>query len=75
MTDMEIFGKNLKRLRKEQGISAKELAGRTHVSEITIYRYEGARGFRNRPLKAPSFDIVLRLARVFEVSLDEFMKE
>lgn len=43
MTDVEILGKEVKRIRDERGISVKELAEKSDVNEQTIRKLEAGK--------------------------------
>lgn len=58
-----IFGKRLKKIRKEAGITQKELADKIGVSRTTIAGYE-TEG------KEPSYDNLIKIARALNCSLD-----
>lgn len=57
------FGQRLLRLRKEHGLSQKELAQRIQVSKSTLANYENDMGF-------PSLPVAEDMADAFNVSLD-----
>lgn len=61
---METFGERLKRLRKMQGWSQKELAERAGVDYMTVYRAERAIN------QEPRISAGAKLARALGVSLD-----
>lgn len=58
-----LFGKRLKKLRKEAGITQKELADEIGVNRATIAGYE-TKG------KEPSYDTLIKIARALNCSLD-----
>jgi transcriptional regulator with XRE-family HTH domain len=60
---MTSFGKRLKKLRLEHKITQKELSIKLKISESAIGMYE-------RDEREPSFEIVRKLACVFNVSTD-----
>ncbi len=60
---MNLFPSRLKRLRKENNLSQKELANKIGYSRTTIANYE-------QDLRLPSADVLNSLADFFEVSLD-----
>jgi transcriptional regulator with XRE-family HTH domain len=67
MTELEwldIFGDNLLSLLRETKMTRRELADEIGVSEAMISYYINKR-------KIPSFKILLKMAYVFNVSLDE----
>lgn len=57
------FTKRIKELRKNQGLTQKELAIKTEMSHATISNYE--RGFKN-----PNADNLIKLANFFNTSSD-----
>lgn len=60
MTD---FGKRLKQLRKESGMTQKQLAKRIWVTKATISNYELYE-------RTPAPEILINLSQVFHVSID-----
>lgn len=66
---MQRFGEKLRALRKQRGLTLKQLAqaiGHTthsHISELETGK------------RRPSLDLALRLARYFDVSLDQLVKD
>lgn len=66
---MQRFGEKLRTLRKQRGMTINQLAqaiGHTthsHVSELETGK------------RKPSLDLALRLARFFDVSLDQLVKD
>ncbi len=63
---MNSFGDNLKKLRKERGISQKKLALDLEIAQSTVANYEKNNRF-------PKEDIILSLADYFKVSVDYLM--
>ena len=61
--DYDDFGENLKRLRKGQGLTQRELGAKVGLSKAAVSKYESGISF-------PSFDILLQLARHFGVTTD-----
>lgn len=59
----------LKQLREEKGYSQAELARLSGISQPMICQYESAKYNKN-----PSIVNAYKLAKVFNISLDEFMK-
>ena len=57
----------LRELRKEQRLSAKELAEKVGTCPMTIYRYEKGE-------RLPDIDVAMRLASALNVSIDELFK-
>lgn len=61
---MVTFGEKIKALRKEKGITQKQLAEVLNVSLAAIGMYETNR-------INPSPDILIKIAKYFDVSMDE----
>lgn len=57
------FANRLVELRKNQGLTQKQLANDICLSEIGIQNYEGRR-------RKPAYDVLISLADFFNVSLD-----
>lgn len=57
------FGKILKRIRKEKGLSQSSLGELTGLSKAVISKYENAMSY-------PSYDVLIEIARIFNVSTD-----
>ena len=64
--DMSDFAKNLRRLRKEKKMSQVELGGLLNYGYTAISNYESGRN-------EPSLDDLIRLADIFDVSIDELL--
>jgi transcriptional regulator with XRE-family HTH domain len=60
---MSELGKRIQDLRKQNGITQQELAGRVRISHPQIVRYE-TKGVQ------PPADVLARIADVFDVSID-----
>ena len=60
------FSKNLRKFRKEQGLSQKELAERIGVPQQTIYKYENTN-------VSPTIATIISIAKVLKVSIDELV--
>ena len=60
-----IFSERLKELRLEKDLSQKDIADLVHVNRVTYTNWE--KGNRE-----PSFENLIKLADLFEVSLDWF---
>lgn len=58
---------NLKKLRKEKGISLKELGAIIGVAESTVSLYENGK-------RQPDYETLLRLAEYFNVSADYLLR-
>jgi transcriptional regulator with XRE-family HTH domain len=63
-----MFGNNLKRLRKREGLSQEKLARLADISLNALTKIES--GFA----KKPTIQTVVKLARALEVSIDELVK-
>ncbi|HOA91266.1 MAG: helix-turn-helix domain-containing protein [Bacillota bacterium] len=61
-----MFGENLKRLRKQKGLSQEELAERLHVVRQTISKWEQGRS-------VPDADLLIRIAEIFEVPVSTLL--
>ena len=57
------FGKILKNLRKEKGLSQSELASLVGLNKAVISKYENAMSY-------PPYDSLIKLASIFRVSTD-----
>lgn len=57
------FAKRLVELRKERGLTQKQLADDMSLSEVGIQNYEGRR-------RRPAYNILIAFADFFNVSLD-----
>ena len=66
MTNAQILGDKLYRLRKDKGISQEELAYKLNVSRQAISKWE-------RGEALPDTDNLISLAKLYEVSLDELV--
>ena len=62
------IGKRITQLRKQQNLSQDELAGKAEVSRTIIGNYE-------RNTNSPSIEVLLKLAKVFNVSVDFLIGE
>jgi len=61
-----VIGKRLEQLRKDRGMSQRELAAILGVTNYTVSAYENGRS-------EPADEIKVQLARLFNVSLDYLM--
>ena len=61
-----MLGENIKRLRKQKGISQEELAIRLHVVRQTVSKWE-------RDLSVPDAELLQRMADIFEVGTDTIL--
>ena len=66
MTNAQILGDKLYRLRKDKGISQEELAYKLNISRQAISKWE-------RGEALPDTDNLISLAKLYEVSLDELV--
>ena len=57
------FGNRLKELRKQKGLTQEQLAKRLWVTKSIISAYESG-------VKFPSLDMLIKLARTFNISTD-----
>lgn len=57
-----MFGENLKKLRKEKGLSQQEVAQRLHVVRQTVSKWESG-------LSVPDADLLVKLADVLETDV------
>lgn len=64
-TPVTEFGKNLRRIRKDRRMTGPELASKIGVAQPTITGWE-------RGMFEPKFSNLVKLADVFDVSIDEF---
>lgn len=60
---MILIGSKLKKLRKEHKLTQAQLAERIGVTKPTVSAYEN-------DLRSPSYEVLVSLANVFDVSLD-----
>ena len=61
---MEIFlGRRLKELRKEKGLTQKELAEKLNLNSVTYLHYEKAQ-------REPPLSVLADMAKFFDVSID-----
>lgn len=60
------FGRALKELRNSKKLNQQELAKRLGVTQATISKYEKGENF-------PTFEILVQLSEIFDVSLDELV--
>ena len=63
---MSDFGENLKKLRKQKGYSQVRLAKELHYGSTAIANYESGRN-------EPSFAVLIRLAELLDVTVDELI--
>lgn len=65
--DLRVIGNNIFRYRKEHKLSQKELSKLVGKVEVTISRIE-------RGVKPPSINILIRIADVLNVSVDDLLE-
>ncbi|MDM8521106.1 helix-turn-helix transcriptional regulator [Anaerolineales bacterium HSG6] len=65
---MKRFGEKLNRLRKQSGITQKQLSDMLEVSESFIWKLEHGQ-------KVPNAAMILNIADIFEVSTDQLMRD
>ena len=65
-TPNEQIGQNIKMFRKKKKLTQKELGIQSGVAEISIRQYEGGK-------RRPRVDILERIARVLDVSMDTLL--
>lgn len=63
---MQKIGLRLRRIRKQKGISQKELAEKIHVQRQTVSSYE-------RGISTPDIYILIAMADYFGISMDELV--
>ena len=63
-----VIGEHIKRLRQEKGWSQAQLANKLNVHQKQISGYE-------RNIHVPSTDVIIRTAKLFDVSLDYLVFE
>jgi len=66
---MEKFGEKLQRLRKHRGITLREIAPMLNIQSFS-YVSEIENGN-----KKPSLEFVLKIANLFDVSLDQLLRD
>lgn len=64
---MDLFGKNLARLRKQRKLTQQQLADLLDVQQRLIGRWETGEG-------KPQFDYLVKLADVLEVNIDDLIR-
>jgi transcriptional regulator with XRE-family HTH domain len=65
---MKRFGEKLQRLRHRHGLTTRQLAGQLQTSNAQISRIENG-------LRQASADLVLKAAELFNVPLEQLMKD
>lgn len=63
MITSNIFPQRLKELRQKKGLTQQEIADLVHVNRVTYTNWEKGK-------REPSFENLVKLADLFEVSLD-----
>lgn len=64
--DIQKLGERISLLRKQKGLSQKELAERLHVSSSAVSKWENGKN-------SPDFVIIKNLADIFQMSCDELL--
>ena len=62
------FGEKLQKLRKESGLSQEDLASRLEVSRQAVSKWERDNGY-------PETEKIIRMSRIFHVTLDYLLNE
>ena len=57
----------LKKLRKQNKITQRDLAAALHISQTSVSKYE-------RGESEPDLEMVIKMADFFEISIDEFVR-
>lgn len=65
-------GARLRKLREQRGISRQQLAAKAQLSRAYIYLLEGDSEDEAATTRRPSYDVVVRLAGVLDVSPEAF---
>lgn len=63
-----IIAKNIKKLRKEKGLSQDKLSRLADVAHATIIKIESG------GIKSPTIDTVQKIAKALEVQVDDLLK-
>ena len=63
---MVLLGNRIRELRTKYNLTQAELANQVGVSKATVTAYEG-------DLRQPSYDVLIKLANVFRVSIDSLV--
>lgn len=61
-----MIAENIKRIRKEKGMSQEELAAALHVVRQTVSKWE-------KGLSVPDAEVVIRMAQILDVSINEIL--
>ena len=67
VTSKKFFGENLIRLRKEYGLTRRELAEKLGINEGTLQGYETTD-------REPRYDLLIKIANFFRTSVDELVR-
>lgn len=62
----ETLGQRLSRLRKEKNLTQEDIANKVNISSQAVSKWEN-------DLSSPDIDTLVRLANIFDVSLDELL--
>ena len=63
---MVLLGSKIRELRTKYNLTQAELASQVGISKATVTAYEG-------DLRQPSYDVLIKLANVFRVSIDSLV--
>lgn len=66
--EKDVFGKNLKHLRKSRGLTQQELADKLEIRRSSIGAYEECRA-------TPRYETLLDMSNLFEISVDMLIRE
>lgn len=64
--NMVLLGSKIRELRTKYNLTQAELANQIGISKATVTAYEG-------DLRQPSYDVLIKLANVFKVSIDSLV--
>ncbi len=67
-TEKSTIGKNIKKLRKQRGLSQDKLSKLANISHNTIIKIESG------AIQSPTMDTASKIAKALGVSLDDLMK-
>ena len=67
-TEKPIIAKNIKKLRKQRGLSQDKLSKLANISHNTIIKIESG------AIQSPTMDTASKIAKALGVSLDDLMK-
>ena len=61
--DQESYGKRIRQLREQRGLTQEQLAEELHISDVHLRRLEGGR-------RTGSVELVIEIAAYFDISID-----